>query len=384
MTHAYTPGLRLAEKIRVEKRRNLPLPGDVIAKKGVAVKASDIVARTNLPGKVHSVNVVNRLGIIPGEIHNCMLKKEGEGVQKDDPIAETKPMIKFFKSICFSPITGSIESISEVTGQVLLREPPKPVQVDAYIDGKVIEVIEKEGVVIEAYATFIQGIFGVGGETTGELQVVAKTPEASIKPEDLKAEHKDKIIVGGSTIYYDVIQKALDIGVRGIIVGGICDSDINKLLGYDLGVAITGSEDINITLIITEGFGQIDMAQKTFEILKTREGSVASINGATQIRAGVVRPEIIIPFNNGVEREKNSDTLASGEASVHEESEGISVGDPIRIIRTPHFGKIGKVKSLPSELKVIETEAKVRVLEVEFSGGQTAVIPRTNVEAIET
>jgi hypothetical protein len=39
---------------------------------------------------------------------------------------------------------------------------------------------------------------------------------------------------------------------------------------------------------------------------------------------------------------------------------------------------------LPSELKVIETQARVRVLEVEFSDGQTAVIPRTNVEAIET
>ncbi|MFQ5964254.1 MAG: hypothetical protein ACE5KZ_08230, partial [Candidatus Scalinduaceae bacterium] len=257
MTHAYTPGLRLAEKMRIEKRRNLPLPGDVIAKKGDAVKASDIVARTNLPGKVHSVNVINRLGIMPNDIHNCMLKKEGEIVEKDEPIAETKPMIKFFKSICFSPISGSIESVSDVTGQVLLREPPKPVQIDAYIDGRVIETIEKEGVVIETYATFVQGIFGVGGETTGELQIAVKSPGDVIKPEDLKEEHKDKIIVGGSIIYYDAIRKALDVGVRGIIVGGIHDEDIKELLGYDLGVAITGSEDISITLIITEGFGQI-------------------------------------------------------------------------------------------------------------------------------
>ncbi|MFQ5965942.1 MAG: hypothetical protein ACE5KZ_16880, partial [Candidatus Scalinduaceae bacterium] len=143
-----------------------------------------------------------------------------------------------------------------------------------------------------------------------------------------------------------------------------------------------GSEDISITLIITEGFGQIDMAQKTFEILKTREGSMASINGATQIRAGVVRPEIIIPFN-GIGLKGGSEVPATNEVSAHEKSGGISVGDQIRIIRNPHFGKIGKVKSLPSELKVIETEAKVRILEVEFSDGQTAVIPRANVEAIE-
>ncbi|MBR35111.1 MAG: hypothetical protein CMH78_06550, partial [Nitrospinae bacterium] len=281
-----------------------------------------------------------------------------------------------------SPITGNIESISDITGQVLLREPPKPVQISAYIDGKVVRTVEKEGVVIETYATFIQGIFGIGGETTGELQIVVDSTDVIVKPEDLNETHKGKIIVCGSIIYYGAIKKALEVGVKGIVVGGIRDKDINELLGYDLGVAITGSEDINITLIITEGFGQIRMAQKTFDILKHREGSMASINGATQIRAGVVRPEIIIPYKKD-ETEKASETIGEGESPTSEESGGIAIGDPIRIIRNPHFGKIGKVKALPSELRTIETEAKARVLEVEFSDGQTTVIPRANVEAIE-
>jgi hypothetical protein len=107
------------------------------------------------------------------------------------------------------------------------------------------------------------------------------------------------------------------------------------------------------------------------------------MNGATQIRAGVVRPEIIIPYNKE-ETDKASAMTAETDASTSEESGGISIGDLIRIIRTPHFGKIGKVKALPSELRTIETEAKARVLEAEFSDGQTAVIPRANVEAIET
>jgi len=174
MTHAYTPGLRLSEKIQIRKSRYLPLPGDVIVKKGDIVKSADIVARTNLPGKVHSVNVVNRLAILPSDMRKNMLKNEGDEVQKDEPIAETRPFIKMFKSICLSPITGNIESISDITGQVLLREPPKPVQVSAYIDGRVVETTENEGVVIESNATFIQGIFGIGGETTGELQIGVK------------------------------------------------------------------------------------------------------------------------------------------------------------------------------------------------------------------
>ncbi len=380
MTHAYTPGLRLADKLQIRKDRNLPLPGDVMVKKGDMVKSNDIVARTNLPGKVHSVNVINRLAILPNDLRKNMLKKEGDSVVKDEPIAETKPFIKMFKSICLSPITGIIESISDITGQVLLREPPKPVQISAYIDGRVVETIENEGVVIETNATFIQGIFGIGGETTGELQVIVNSPDDIVKPENIKEEHRGKIIAGGSIIYFDAIKKALDTGVKGIVVGGIRDKDINELLGYDLGVAITGSEDINITIIITEGFGQIKMAQKAFDMLKHRAGSVASINGATQIRAGVVRPEIIVPYNE----EDTAGEPAEGISSEGNESAGISIGDQVRIIRNPNFGVLGKVKALPSELQTIETEAKARVLEVEFPDGKTAIVPRANIEAIET
>ena len=378
MTHAYTPGLRLAEKLQIRKSRNLPLPGDVIVKKGNTVKSDDIVARTNLPGKVHAVNVVNRLAILPTDLRKNMLKKEGDSVVKDEPIAETSPFIKMFKSICLSPVTGVIESISDITGQVLLREPPKPVQIAAYVDGKVVETIENEGVVIETNATFIQGIFGVGGETTGELQIVVNSPDDIVKPEDVKEVHRGKIIAGGSIIYSDAIKKALDTGVKGIVVGGIRDKEINELLGYDLGVAITGAEDINITIIITEGFGQIGMAQRTFDMLKLREGAVASINGATQIRAGVVRPEIIIPYNDEDTSGKSDES-----GSADGKSAGISIGDQIRIIRNPNFGMLGTVKSLPSKLQTIETEAMARVLEVKFPDGQTSIVPRANIEAIE-
>ena len=378
MTHAYTPGLRLADKLQIRKDRNLPLPGDVIVKKGDTVKSGDIVAMTNLPGKVHAVNVINRLAILPTDLRKNMLKKEGDSVVKDEPIAETSPFIKMFKSICLSPITGIIESISDITGQVLLREPPKPVQITAYVDGKVVETIENEGVVIETNATFIQGIFGIGGETTGELQIVVNSPDDIVKPEDIKEVHRGKIIAGGSIIYSDAIKKALDTGVKGIVVGGIRDKEINELLGYDLGVAITGSEDINITIIITEGFGQIGMAQRTFDMLKLREGAVASINGATQIRAGVVRPEIIIPYNDEDTSGKSDES-----GSADGKSAGISIGDQIRIIRNPNFGMLGTVKSLPSELQTIETEAMARVLEVKFPDGQTSIVPRANIEAIE-
>ena len=47
------------------------------------------------------------------------------------------------------------------------------------------------------------------------------------------------------------------------------------------------------------GPSQIAMARRTFDILRDCHGQEASVSGATQIRAGVQRPEIIVPVPEG-------------------------------------------------------------------------------------
>jgi hypothetical protein len=51
------------------------------------------------------------------------------------------------------------------------------VEITAYIPGTVVEVVPNQGVTIEARAAFIQGIFGIGGETHGDLKIVASSPD---------------------------------------------------------------------------------------------------------------------------------------------------------------------------------------------------------------
>jgi len=144
-------------------------------------------------------------------------------------------------------------------------------------------------------------------------------------------------------------------------------------LGYDLGVAITGTEQVGMTLIMTEGFGRIPMAGRTFELLKSREGQKASINGATQIRAGVLRPEVIVAWHE--ERSAQSEPRAP--------ASGLRPGSAVRIIREPLFGRIGKVIALPQEPGEIATEAKVRVAEIALDDGTQPLVPRANLEMIE-
>ncbi len=370
--HAYTPGLKVAKRTIVRKRRLLPIPGSVLVEKGERVTRDRVVARTELPGDVQTVNVVNLLGITPEEIDEYMLKREGDPVERDEVIAETRPWLKWFRSSAKSPVSGTIESVSKVTGQVMVREPPKPVEVQAYIDGVVVEVIPNEGVEIETPAALIQGIFGVGGEGWGEIAAVVE-PGDPFTADRIRPEHRGKILVGGCLVDGDALQRAVEVGAAAVVTGGMHDADLRRLLGYDIGVAITGEEEIGLTLILTEGFGEVRMAERTWRLLRENEGRVAAVSGATQIRAGVLRPEIIVALEGG-EEAKGAGEDATG---------GLKIGDWIRVIRQPWFGRLGRVRGLPAELQQVESESRVRVLEVEFEGGETVMLPRANVEIIE-
>lgn len=374
MGHAYTPGLRVTDETVIRKKRILPIQGNVLVREGDRVQARTVIARTELPGKVHTVNVVNLLSIDANEVRQFMLKKEGDEVRKDEPIAENRPLLKWFKTTVNSPIDGTIENVSEVTGQVLLREPPRPLELLAYIDGTVTEVIPREGCVVETRCAFVQGIFGIGGEVNGPIEIVVKSTDEELTVDKIRPEHKGKILVGGSYTTAAVVKRAVEAGVIGIVVGGFDDKDLREILGYDLGVAITGTEKVGLTLVQTEGFGRIAMAKKTFDLLCSKRGQAASMSGATQIRAGVIRPEIIIPIAAETKGAARSDGKERG---------GLKAGDVIRVIREPHFGKLAKVKDLPSELRKIGTESHARVLIAEFADGTTDVIPRANVEGIE-
>jgi hypothetical protein len=208
LAYAYTPGLRVAEVAVLRKERILPLEGEVTTKAGDLVSAEHVVARTSLPGAVETVNVVNRLGIEAEDIGRYMLKKEGDTVGKNEPIAQSKSLFGLFKTNCPSPIEGTIEKISNVTGQVLIRGPALPVEVKAYVDGKVVEVIEKEGAVIQTRAMFIQGIFGIGGERSGVLHTVADSPAAVMGPETLRGDLAGKILVFGALVSTETIRRA--------------------------------------------------------------------------------------------------------------------------------------------------------------------------------
>ena len=372
MAKAYTPGLLVTRHKKHRCMRRLPIAGEVKVSVGDTVSADDVVAETSLPGDINPINLANMMSLPPKDVVECMLKKEGDPISKDEPLARSKGMFGMFRTIAHSRYEGTVETISPVTGQVIIRGAPLPVEVRAYVGGQVVSVREHEGCEIEADVAYVQGIFGVGGETHGRIMMACDSHDQEVTAAMVTDDMKGAIVIGGARMSVESIEKGRNVGAAAIISGGIDDEDLKNLLGYDLGVAITGRENLGITVIVTEGFGKIAMAERTFAMLKDHVGQEASVNGATQIRAGVMRPEVIIP-------------LAQVPDNVHgrdSESGELAVGRTLRVIRDPWFGMIGEVSALPAEPQVLGSGSKARVLEVKFPSGETAIVPRANVELI--
>jgi len=371
---AYTPGLKVSRNTHIVKERKLSLKGEVLVKVGDEVEPGTIVARAELPGDLHSVKMVQRLGgsYEAREIPAILLVKEGDRIEKDQVLARTKGLFgRWFRTEVKSPVVGTVEYFMKTTGHLGIRTVPHPVEVNAYIKGRVSQVFPEDGCVVEADGAFIQGIFGVGGERRGKIKVVVESQKDVLTKDNLPSDLTGLILVGGSRIEAEVLHAAADGGAKGVVAGGIINEDLSAYLGYEIGVAITGEEQIPITVIVTEGFGTMAMAKRTFELLKSLEGKEASINGATQIRAGAQRPEIFV-YGEGEEAAEED------EESAHQ----LAIGTRIRIIRVPYFGSLARVSALPHELQRVESGSLVRMLEAELDDGEKALVPRANVEII--
>ncbi|MEW6032692.1 MAG: hypothetical protein AB1645_07405 [Bacillota bacterium] len=451
------PERQIFERVRISRRRVIPLPGEVLVQEGDRVRPEDLVARAEtVPGDPYVVDLRSELGVslTPEQVGKAMLKRVGDRVRAHEPIAEVRVgvfgdihqarspvdgVVEFIShayarvliredaqkaapvvilnvarkldispmllraymryregdevrqgaiiadapgglglEYCYAPATGVIEKICTRTGTVTILRPARPTEVDAYVEGRVAKVVPELGAEIETTAAFIQGLFGLGFENYGPLVVAVREPGEVVDETDVTGEHAGKVLVSGARVTLTALRKASEIGVRGIICGGADHIDLVAFLGREIGAGITGLEDIPLTLILTEGFGTMPMSADTFGLLRAMEGRTASINGSTQVRAGVIRPEVIIPLpGEDAPGAKFLEECIAGRDSGQGEAR---LGSKVRIVRNPKFGRWGTIVRLPDEPVAFETEARLPAAEVELDDGERLFVPLANLE----
>jgi len=352
---------------------------------GQRVQPADVVAVATQPGAVVPVNVAHNLALIPEEVPGVLVKQVGEEVQAGEVLARTQGLFGLLRSECLAPCGGKVVSVSEHTGQVLIEATPEPLHVSAFIAGEIVTVVPDYGAVVKTTGTCLQGIFGVGGECWGELVLALAGPESVLTARQIHSGLKNKVVVGGADVTLDALDQAVNHEIAALVTGGIHGRTLRDFLGFDLTGGITGNEDIPLTLVVTEGFGEVAMARRTFAVLRERENALASVNGATQIRAGVVRPEIIVPQLLSAGETSPDQPAAAVDRQSPDAQEAadfpvpLAVGSRVRVICAPYFGREGRVVAIPDRAVELPSGCRARVANVQFADAQTAVVARANL-----
>jgi hypothetical protein len=186
-----------------------------------------------------------------------------------------------------APTTGKIKKIDLETGRVTIHYDKEPYRKKAFLFGTIKEVKDKKAATLAFDGTVTQGIIGFGKEAAGILQVVDNIENnESIQPES--------VVVYPGNITVTSLAFLKEKKVSAVIAASIHYEDLRKFTGEDIGVALTGNENIPFPLILTEGFGNFDMHPALQTLFRKHENDWCYTNGHTQIRAGVIRPEIIL------------------------------------------------------------------------------------------
>ncbi len=192
-----------------------------------------------------------------------------------------------------APLAGLITEIDLKKGRVYISRRFRTVEIKAGFHG-VISRVQGTSITIESRGIRVFGICGLGGESSGELHVAAKSNETQIRADGISRYQQGKILVSGSFIGIDALLRAKEVGAAGIITGGADHLELSDFLGKEFSITATGHEELPFPIIITEGFGENPMNDDMFKFFEQNNGKPVYINGKTHIRAGVIRPEIIV------------------------------------------------------------------------------------------
>ncbi len=193
MTYAiYFPEHRHQLPLSVIRReRTLPDGGGAIdAVVNTRVDVNEVIARAAVPSPYTIVDARRFFNLRkPADLDALLEVEAGDRIEAGQTLA-IRGGLRGKRLL--SPVSGTVAYIGE--GQIILQESAEVLEVEAGMNGVVVEVRPGRGVTIEAYGAVLQGMWGNNRRAIGTLRL---EPEAGIE-----------------NIYRD----ALDIEFRGVIV----------------------------------------------------------------------------------------------------------------------------------------------------------------------
>jgi hypothetical protein len=274
-------------------------------------------------------------------------------VEQGDVIAQFQGA---FTRLVRATFAGKIVDISQ--GKVVLATHLDAIEIRAGMIGRVESIIPEFGAVLVNQGALVQGVWGNGRVGMGPLAVVGSTSVVALDEVCLDSCEEGSIVAAGVCLHASVLEVAEKKGLAGLILGGLAPELKSQALKMSLPVIILG------------GFGVLPIDPVSFTLLRSEEGNIASVNASPPNLYSGVRPEVIIPDQNGELDQELGYRVK------------LSLGQRVRILSGTAQGQVGEVVELPQALFRFESGLAVHSARVRLVDGQFLNIPRQNLEVM--
>jgi len=362
---------------------------------GVSPSLGVIYLREHLPTQLAEIvhfNVIDELRGDRYRFREYLRVQEGQHVEKGQLIASRKEGNSYVN--LFSPVFGTVRDVVGLSGTINIVPDQVSSVVTAHVPGMITAIRDRREVDVLGHGIVLDGLVGLGREAHGRLAAFPNRAEPW-RPDNPSKDDgnglRDQVLVTGH-VDEQSVRKAIELGVTGIIAGSARQAELCRLLGSELGVIATGEEDLPLVIVLTEGFGVSPMGQAAYAALAGLEGRLASLSGTTHIRAGVIRPRIMVSIEPPEGYAKLAeDGDAAARAGLVEQPTDLCPGLRVRVLRGPLRGKSGVIKQLVPAPVLIATGASVLVAEIELgegddmaiSGNRLVTVPQANLKPEE-
>jgi hypothetical protein len=347
------PVLHILPLATIVRERTLPVAGKVNARLEQRVSPTDVVAEASFAREHVLLDVARTFGISASAADKLIRVKEGDRIIQDALIAEGRgPFMRPIKA----PRPGRVMVAGG--GQVLMEVGDARIELRAGMPGMVTQVIPERGVVIRTAGALIQGTWGNGRIDNGMMVNLIDKPDAVLAPDPLDMNKRGSVILGGHVRDAETLRAAAELPVRGLI--------LSSMLSSLLPMAV----QMRFPILVLDGFGAMPMNTAAFNLLTSNKDRDVTVNAEPFDRYHGNPPEVIIPLP------------VSSEPPEPRVYIPFSVGQRVRMRRSPHPGMLGLLTNLPAGLSLLPSGLRAPAGEVKLENGATVLVPLVNLEVV--
>jgi hypothetical protein len=359
--------------------RHLTGNPEIKIRAGERVTPDHVIARLDHSASSIKLPVAEQLGVPPHDVSKHLMRPIGSSFAAGEALARTRKGLR--NVVVAAPVAGTLTAIDSITGVASLT-PGSGGEVRALIHGDVEFVDGRHSISIRTVGARLLGIVGFGEPVRGQVRVVANKPDDELQVNAITPELAGKIVVAGSWANGQTLKKLIDVKAAALICGGFVEREIasglnlqsdDRLAPWRLagGDRVLGENlPAGLSMMATEGFGQLPMHPEAFALLKEFEGHEAVLFPYTRTTGDLMRPEAILP--EPIEA-LDDDGLSSHAAFVE--------GAQVRLTDQAFLGKSGTLTGTPHRSRSGDGLV-LDVVDVELNGGTRRTVPIANVEIV--